>query len=60
MPLLTGTGNIRKNVQELMKTPQSVARKRAINSIAKKNNVSASEAQFRQAIAIAKSQARKS
>lgn len=50
---------MRKNVTELMQAPQSQSRRKAIVTIAKKNNISLKDAQFKQAIAIAKSQARK-
>lgn len=59
MPLLSGQGTIRRNVKELMRPALSQARKRAISTIAKKHNISRSDAQFRQSLAIAKSQARK-
>ena len=59
MPLSIGPGSIRKNVKELMSTVQSPSRKKAINTIAKKNNISKQEAQFKQARAIAISQSRK-
>lgn len=58
-PLLKGPGTVRKNVQELMTKVQSPARQKAILTIAKKNNISTKEAQFKQARAIAVSQARK-
>lgn len=55
MPLSTGVNSIRKNVSELMGNPiQSAARKKAILTIAKKNNISIKEAQFKQALAISK------
>lgn len=59
MPLTSGPGSVRKNVTELMQSPQSAPRKKAILTIAKKHNIPRKEAQFRQAVAIAKSQARK-
>lgn len=59
MPLLTGPGNIRKNVQELMKPMQSASRKKAVATISTKHNISRSDAQMKQAIAIAKNQSRK-
>lgn len=59
MPLSKGKGSIRKNVTELMKPPQSAARKKAINTLAQKHNISLQEAQFRQARAIAIAQSRK-
>lgn len=58
-PLRKGPGSMRANVQELMRAPQSQARKKAILTIAKKHNITRQEAQFRQARAIAISQARK-
>ena len=58
-PLLKGQGTIRQNVQELMSPVQSRSRKKAISTIAKKNNITRPEAQFRQALAISKSQSRK-
>ena len=58
-PLLKGPTSIRANVRELMNPVQSQSRKRAIQTIAKKNNITPQEAQFRQAKAIAISQARK-
>ena len=59
MPLKTGAGTIRANVAELMSKVQSPARKKAIQTIASKNNISRQEAQFRQAIAISKKMSRK-
>lgn len=58
MPLKTGTNSIRQNVRELMSSVDSPSRKKAIMTIAKKNNISYKEAQFKQAIAIAKTKAR--
>lgn len=58
-PLKTGPNSIRANVMELMKAPQSPARKKAISTIARRNNVGRKEAQFAQAKAIAINQARK-
>ncbi len=58
MPLNKNNG-IRGNVTELMKTPQSQARKKAIVTISRKNNISKKDAQFKQALAIAKSINRK-
>lgn len=58
--LLQGPGSVRKNVAQLMNAaPRSKSRKRAILTLAKKHNISRKDAQFRQAVAIAKSQARK-
>lgn len=59
MPLLTGPNTIRANVGELMKSVQSPSRKKAILTIAKKNNIPMKEAQFRQALAISRTQAQK-
>lgn len=59
MPLLKGQANIGKNMQELMKPAQSPARRKAIATLAKKHGISRSEAQHRQAVAIAYAQARK-
>jgi len=58
-PLMKGPGSIRSNVKELMSGVQSASRAKAIATIAKKNNISKEEAQFRQARAIAISQSRK-
>lgn len=59
MPLATGPNSIRKNVLELMNPPRSASRKKAIVTLAKRHNISRKDAQFKQSIAIAKSQARK-
>jgi hypothetical protein len=59
MPLKKGQGTIRYNVQELMSKVQSPSRKKAIATIAKKHNISKEDAQWRQAIRISQSQARK-
>lgn len=58
-PLLSGPGTIRKNVTELMQPVLSPSRKQAIQTIARKNNISIQDAQLRQALAIAKNQSRK-
>jgi hypothetical protein len=58
-PLLKGKGNIRKNVQELMTGPVGATRQKAIQTIAKKNNISRAAARFKQARAISISQGRK-
>jgi hypothetical protein len=58
-PLLKGTGTVKKNVTELMKPARSASRKKAIITIAKKHNISRSDAQFRNSVAIAKSYASK-
>ena len=52
MPL-SKSNSIRGNVTELMGPVVSQTRKRAIATIAKKNNISQQEAQFRQAKKIA-------
>lgn len=57
--LTPGTGAIRNNVQVLMQPPVSRPRKKAIHTIAKKNNISKEDAQFRQAIHIAEYYAKK-
>ncbi len=59
MPLKKGAGTVRSNVSELMSGVNSPSRAKAIRTIAKKNNISVKEAQYRQAIRIAQSQARK-
>lgn len=59
MPLRIGKNSVRHNMTELMKAPQSLARKRAINTIARKYGISHAEAQARQARAIAEAQSRK-
>ena len=59
MPLLKGPGTVRRNVTELMQTPQSASRKKAIITLAKRRNIPRKQAQFVQARAIAASQARK-
>jgi hypothetical protein len=59
MSLATGPGSIRSNVNELMADVQSPARHKAIETIARNNNISYEDAQFRQAQRIAQSQARK-
>ena len=58
--LKKGIGTIRPNVQQLVNLPVvSPARRKAIMTLAKKHNISFTEAQFRQAVAIAKGQSRK-
>ena len=57
--LKPGVKNMRANYNELMTNVDSVARKKAIMTIAKKHNISIAEAQHRQAIRIIQSQARK-
>ena len=58
MPL-KNTNSIRGNVKELMGPVVSKSRKRAIQTIAKKNNMSPEDAKFKQAKAIALSIAKK-
>jgi hypothetical protein len=57
--LTKGQGTIRANVTELMGKVQSQSRMKAISTIARKNNISIKDAQFRQAVAISKSLNRK-
>lgn len=57
--LLKGPGTVRVNVTELMKAPKSPARKKAIATIARKNNIKPMDAQFMQARKIAAMQTRK-
>jgi len=60
MPLKTGKGSIRANVQELMMNRiQSPSRKKGIATIARRRNISRADARWTQSLAIAKSQARK-
>lgn len=54
-----GVNSIRKNVAELMSSVESQSRHKAIMTIAKNNNISYEDAQYKQAIRIAQSQARK-
>ena len=60
MPLQSGPGTIKANVNELMKGVKSQSRKKAIDTIMRKNNITRQEAMFRQARRIAQVQARKS
>lgn len=57
--LAKGPGTVRQNVSVLMQPARSMARKKAILTIAKTRNVSRADAQFIQARRIAQSQARK-
>ncbi len=57
--LKSGIGNIRNNVAILMQPPISRPRKKAISTIAKKNNITLPDAQFRQAQHIADYYSRK-
>lgn len=59
MPLSKGPSTIRKNVTELMQPALSGARKKAIHTIAKKHNIALKDAQFKQAVAISRSLARR-
>ncbi len=59
MPLQQGPQNYRKNIRELMKPVQSLARRKAIATLARKRNISKAEAQAIQARAIARTQAQK-
>lgn len=59
MPLLPGTHNIRKNVEELNSGSVGPARRKAIATYAKKHGISAKEAKFRLSLEIAKSVAMK-
>jgi len=58
-PLYKGPNSVRKNMAELTQGKVGATRQKAIATIAKKNNISREEARFKQALAIAKSQARK-
>jgi len=57
--LLTGPGTVRANVAALMQPIKFAPRKKAIITLAKKHNISRADAQFKQSVAIARSQARK-
>jgi hypothetical protein len=59
MPLLTGSKNIRANIKELTTGKVGSARTKAIHTIAKKHGISTKAAKFKQALAIAYSQAKK-
>ena len=58
MPLLKGTKNIRKNIEELNKGSVGDSRKKAIKTLARKWGVSPEEARFKQSLIIAKSKAK--
>lgn len=59
MPLAKGPGTIRRNISELMGSPiRSQARKKAINTIAQRRNISRDDALFVNARAIAINKAR--
>lgn len=53
------TKGIQNNVNTLMTQPVGQARQRAIKTLAKRKNISISDAKFHQAIRIAQSYARK-
>jgi esterase/lipase superfamily enzyme len=57
--LKKGTGSMQANMTELMTNIDSASRRKAIMTIAKKNNISFEEAQYRQAQRISESQLRK-
>lgn len=50
---------MRKNVKELMKGVESPARAKAVQTLMRKYNISKEDAMMKQALAIARSQARK-
>ncbi len=59
MPLKKGKGSFKFNMDELTKGKvQSSARKKAINTIAKKYGITKTQARAKQAVAIAKSKLR--
>lgn len=58
-PLAKGPGTIRANVARLMAPAKSQPRKKAILTLAKKHNISAADAQFKQSLAISRTLARK-
>lgn len=53
-PLMKGPGSVRANVNELMKGVRSQPRKKAINTIMRKNNITRQEAMFKQALSISR------
>lgn len=57
--LKKGLNTIRDNVQTLMTGPVGPARKKAISTIARRNNINRDDAKFHQAVRIAQSQSRK-
>lgn len=59
MTLAKGPGSMRANMKELVSNIQSPARRKAITTIAKKYNISFSQAQYRQAEAISRRQLQK-
>lgn len=54
MTLAKGEGSMQANMKELMSNIESAGRRKAIATLAKKHNISFSEAQYRQSQAIAK------
>lgn len=58
-PLKTGLNSIRQNVQSLMSPLIGATRKKAINTLAHRRNISLNDAQYLQAVRIAQKQARK-
>lgn len=59
MPLKSGAGSIRYNINELMGKVQSPSRRKAITTLARKHNITRQEAQLFQAQKIAQRMARK-
>ena len=59
MTLAKGPSSVRQNVRELMNSVDSESRRKAILTIAKRNNISFQEAQYKQALRIAQAQAKK-
>lgn len=59
MPLKTGSKNIRANISELTHGKVGATRKKAIATLAAKRGISKEQARFYQALAIARSQAKK-
>ena len=62
MPLKTGSSKstIEKNIRELVSSAPSSSRKKAIDTIAKKQGISKKEAKIKQAVAISHDKARRS
>lgn len=60
MPLHSGPGSVKFNMNELVNKPiRSASRRKAIRTLARKEGISSKEARFRQALAISKSKASK-
>lgn len=57
--LKKGPANMQSNYDELMANVDSPGRRKAIETLAKKHNITFQEAQHRQALRIIESQARK-